>query len=282
MITYSVHVSRSHRRELMAKSSKVKLIIRDRKLIKKNMLAYRKVLTKFLSEQAAGIAKQVTDKVNKSTASDVQKILDDLDFKDWAVLVTDSQSALDAITKSGVAEALIQIGVSDEGITDLANEKAIEYSKARSAELVGMKYVDDELVVNPNAKYAITDGTRELLRSTITDAMEEGWSNDKLSDEIQGSYAFDAYRADVIARTETSFADVAGNMISYRESGVVESKQWIIGDGCCEDCDTLDGVVVGLDEDFPNDGGDGPPLHPQCRCDVIPILTSETNENEED
>jgi hypothetical protein len=39
----------------------------------------------------------------------------------------------------------------------------------------------------------------------------------------------------------------------------------------------LDGEVVGLDEDFPEGGGDGPPLHPNCECFVAPVVGEEAD-----
>jgi len=53
----------------------------------------------------------------------------------------------------------------------------------------------------------------------------------------------------------------------------VERKQWIVGDDCCPECCDLDGVEVDIDESFPGEGGDGPPLHPACRCDISPVVT---------
>jgi SPP1 gp7 family putative phage head morphogenesis protein len=79
----------------------------------------------------------------------------------------------------------------------------------------------------------------------------------------------------MIARTETAKADVEGNIEAYKQSGVVSGKQWITGAGCCDLCDELDGTIVEIDEDFPNEGGSGPPLHPNCRCDVLPVLTED-------
>jgi hypothetical protein len=60
----------------------------------------------------------------------------------------------------------------------------------------------------------------------------------------------------------------------------VASKQWITGAGCCDECDELNGDTVALDEDFSTADGavDGPPLHPNCRCDVLPITTDDISD----
>jgi hypothetical protein len=41
---------------------------------------------------------------------------------------------------------------------------------------------------------------------------------------------------------------------------------WIAAGDPCPECEVLDGEEVDLGEDYPGDGGDGPPLHPNCRC----------------
>ena len=142
-----------------------------------------------------------------------------------------------------------------------------------------MKYVDGELVDNPNGEWQITDGTREMLRSDVTTAMQEGWSNDRLSDELQDNYAFSEERADMIARTETARADAQGNLAGYKASGQVESKEWLTAPDCCDECQEIDGEIVGLDETF-STGDDGPPLHPNCRCSVLPVLIEESEGDE--
>lgn len=189
----------------------------------------------------------------------------------------DLRPLLEKVALDGGAQALDQIGLGDEeAMLELANAAGVDYARDRAAELVGKRVEDDGTVVdNPRAEYAIDDATRELIRADVSTALTEGWSNDQLADAIAGNYAFSDDRAETIARTETAFADVAGNLAGYRASGQVESKQWIVGDACCDDCADLDGVVVDLDDDFPGDGGDGPPLHPNCRCDIVPILSEE-------
>lgn len=193
----------------------------------------------------------------------------------------DAQELLEEITQQGGAAALSQIGfAADESITDQLNEYALDYAQERSAEMVGKRWVDGELVDNPNAEWVISETTRDLLRADIAAAIEEGESNDDLAGRLEDNYAFSDARAETIARTETAYADVAGNLNAYRESGQVESKRWLISADACDECLLLEDEVVGLDEDFPNDGGDGPPLHPNCRCDVLPVLSDDESSTE--
>ena len=231
-------------------------------------------LEAFLLTQAGDIAEQISAAFELDER-DVEKIIDGLDFSDWIDLAKKVQPQLESAAKDGGESALIQIGQSDaEDAFHVVNEAAVQYAQDRAAEMVGMKYVDDELVPNPDAQWQITEGTRDMIRDTVTQASEEGWSNDQVADALQDNYAFSDSRAEMIARTETARADIQGSLAGYKASGLVSQKQWLTAPGCCDDCQELDGTVVGIDDEFPNDGGDGPPLHPRCRCAVLPVLDS--------
>jgi SPP1 gp7 family putative phage head morphogenesis protein len=174
----------------------------------------------------------------------------------------DVRALLEKVALDGGAEALDQLGIADDqAILNLVNARGLEYAKERAGELVTQ----------------VDDSTREFLRADVATSLEEGWSNDQLASAIADNYAFSDTRAETVARTETAFADVAGNLNAWRASGQVTEKQWIVSADACDDCIDLDGVTVALDEDFPGDGGDGPPLHPNCRCDVVPVLSEETS-----
>lgn len=78
-------------------------------------------------------------------------------------------------------------------------------------------------------------------------------------------------RARNIARTELSSAYNAGEHYGIKQAqhegllGKVMKRSLSAGDGrVCEDCQNLDGIEVGIDEEFPN-GYLFPPYHPSCR-----------------
>jgi hypothetical protein len=204
-----------------------------------------------------------------------KELLAKLDLDGWAVILDETQEVIEAIMRSGVYEALFQIGLSEDNITKLMAEKAVEYAKKRGAELVGKRLLDDGTIIeNPKSKWAISENTRKLLQGDVERAITEGMSTDQLKDVVMDNYAFSEERAEMIARTETAFADARGNMIAYQESGVVKGKKWILASNHPEDdeCDTnaAQGVIP-LDEPFES-GDMEPPLHPNCLCDVVPVL----------
>jgi SPP1 gp7 family putative phage head morphogenesis protein len=226
-----------------------------------------------------------TDKVSEEDEKRVQRILDDIDFEGYEAFVDIVRAELNVIHEDAAGEAASQLAdalgmpISVDALAQ-ANAEGITYAQDRAAEMVGMKWVDGELIPNPNAEWQITEATREMLRGDVTEALEQGLSNDELADKLADNYAFSDERAEMVARTETARADVEGSLATYRASGVVEGKQWITGADCCDECQDMDGEVVPLDGQFEG-GASDPPLHPSCRCDVLPVVSDETTEEDQ-
>jgi len=247
------------------KRKMVKAINRNRTLVKKarkTMLASLLPLFDKAKKDVKKLAVKVL-KADEDIEKQVQDILDQLDLEGWGVFVDVSDEVLSGVTKDGLYQALLQIGLNGENLTDKMSEGALDYAETRAAALVT----------------EIEESTRDMLRSDIAHAIDEGWSADKLADTLSDNYAFSDSRAETIARTEITNADIQGNMIAYKESGVVEGKEWILGsehedDDECDD--NADAGVIPLDEDFPS--GDSEPLaHPRCVCDLMPVLYEEEN-----
>lgn len=190
------------------------------------------------------------------------------------------QRLLLSVSEDGIRVAFAQLGVTPtREITEQVNATALAWAKERAAELVGMRIeADGSLVVNPNAEWAISATTREALRGDILRAIEEGTTTDDLAAQLEATYGFSEARSETIARTELAAADIEGNLIAYRDSGVVGGKMVVLGSehDDTSDCDCNDAAAMGvvdLDDDF---GGLGdPPYHPNCVCDVLPVLADD-------
>lgn len=184
------------------------------------------------------------------------------------------------VARASRVDRVAKGGETPRELLDLANEQAIEWAEDRAAELVGMHRNDDGSYSRSKVPgIAITSSTREMLKGLTEKALEEGWSNDDFADEIEEAAAFSPERSLTIARTETAFADLNGNRIGWRESGLVVAREWTIGTEdpeMCDSCRAMDGKRVGVEESFDPD----PPLHPNCRCDEIPILSDESDDDE--
>lgn len=163
-----------------------------------------------------------------------------------------------------------------------AEESAIDYSRRRSAELIGKRILKDGSIVdNPNAEYCITDTTRNEIKGLIDDAMKEGWSNQELANKIQSSYSFSSDRSMMIARTETNMADNNITVKSYEKAGI-KKKKWLTAhddkvDPCCT-ANEKQGAIA-LNAMF-SSGSVAPPAHPRCRCTILAVFEDDDEKND--
>jgi Phage portal protein/Phage Mu protein F like protein len=250
-------------------SGTLKPIDRDRASVTASVKAIKGIMGAAFAKQkkaALAIADGLIGKVAKASSNDPFAGLSS--DKELAKLQADLEKQIKAMAEDGTSEGFDQVAHlisagEDELLAMLkqANEKAIAWAKEHSAELVTQ----------------INETTREGLAALVTRAEEDGLSNDELAGLISDYSGFDDARAELIARTETAFADMQGNLAGWSASGVVEGKRWIVGAGCCEDCQDMEGQAVALDESFDYTGEevDGPPAHPNCRCDCAPEVMSQ-------
>jgi len=135
---------------------------------------------------------------------------------------------------------------------DSSNPRAAKWAKRHAAEL---------------AK-DISETTRQAIADAIAEQQEEGGDVDILA------AVGDETRADLIARTESMRAANFGQREAWAQAvdaGLLtgdEQRTWIAtGDeALCPICEALDGATAGLDGEYPDPGGEGPPAHPRCRC----------------
>lgn len=174
----------------------------------------------------------------------------------WSDLKDDVRPQLETVAKDGAAQAAMQVEADLQAALQQANAEAVKWADERAATLVK----------------DISETTRDRVRETVRAGLAAGKTNDEIAAELEESPWFGGSRALTIARTETAFADVAGNLMGWKASGVVAGKEWKTSEDPCPDCADLDGEVVDLEEEFPD--GD-PPLHPRCECVLLPVLAEE-------
>lgn len=200
---------------------------------------------------------------------DINAILNELDFAGWASLIGEVDPKLRNAANEAGGLTLISLGLDseeDKSIFEIANQSAVSFAQDRGAELVGMRIVDGAVVPNPNPQWAITDGTRSLLRAHVQRALEQGTSPGELQQEIIDGFAFSPARALNIARTETARAFGLGSLAAAKASGVVKTKEWVLSSEHPyeDECDQNEGAgAIPLGDAFPS-GDDSEPAHPGC------------------
>jgi uncharacterized protein with gpF-like domain len=134
----------------------------------------------------------------------------------------------------------------------------------------------------------ITDTTRDNMRKILTKGMQEGWSITQMMTELE-KLGINAYRAELIARTETTRAANQGALLGAVSTGLQTVKEWIsVNDNRTRtlakdqfDHLNMDKVQVPVDDlfkvpgrkgdkdmEFPGDPVGGPGNTCNCRCTV--------------
>ena len=135
------------------------------------------------------------------------------------------------------------------------------------------------LISNNVTKFtkSMLETDRSHISDIITNGIEQGQSvvdirNALTSDE---TLSFTKMQSTRITRTEVSRTSIQSSIDAWQQSGVVEGVQWITA-GADDECADYEGQIESLDGNFYSDTtefADGdPPLHPNCRCSLIPIV----------
>jgi HK97 family phage portal protein len=170
--------------------------------------------------------------------------------------------------------------------------------------------VTNPAVINSLDNYTIrlagtvNSSTIDMITRDIQNGLASGQSMQEMAAQLQNGVPANrniqpGYRSVMIARTESARAYVAGEEEGWKESGIVAGKRWMLAAGACEFCIAtaakfnVGNAPVKLGEPFyklgstievPKAGGgvrrmqidyapvEGAPLHPNCRCDVEPVL----------
>lgn len=196
----------------------------------------------------------------------------------WEAFVDLAEPELEAAAVEGARFGLEELGVLPaagvvptteiQALISEVNATARDWARKRAAEMVGMKYVDGELVENPNAKWRIDQATRNMLQRDITEAFAAETPISDLAATIRSSGAFSESRADLIATTEVSNAQMRGNAESWLKNGNVEEFDWQLSADhvCCDICDIfamnsphpIGKLLELLDQ-----------KHPRCQCNTV-------------
>ena len=136
----------------------------------------------------------------------------------------------------------------------------------------------------------VNDTTRRHLQQEIAAGDAAGETIEQIPARVAAVYqrARD-YRTERIARTEVVGAHNYGALEGYRQSGVVQYKEWLAGPGARATHAEADGQVVGLEEMFrvgdcltDTPGNSGCPEEDiNCQCAIAPVVRSAEREEGE-
>lgn len=163
------------------------------------------------------------------------------------------------------------------GLAKLRGFRANSFRAAAKDDIIAMKFD----AVNPQVlawvkKHTgelaknLTQTTKDDIAAALSRAFTEGGIGELMDDVISSVGSVD--RGRLIARNEAMQGANKGQRMSWDQAvntGLLAKdtgRVWIATSGACKACEDLDGAETTLDGEYPDEGGDGPPLHVDCRC----------------
>jgi SPP1 gp7 family putative phage head morphogenesis protein len=170
------------------------------------------------------------------------------------------------------------------GVADLFNWDVINLDAVRYLQTVHKDIV-----------HQINETTQEVVNPLISDWLKSGEPLPKLIKSIEEA-GFPKYRANMIGVTEVTRAVSAGKLDAWGSTGYITTKRWTTArdERVCPICGALHGKIVSIDANFSLTAADAkseedlllryleraggeltymmPPAHPNCRCDIRPVV----------
>jgi len=256
-VAWAFTVIAKARRPLLAARRRLRLERKIRRVARAHFRSHKRAVSDLAVEDLRA------RKIRKIEGDDIDRAME------WDVFAESMEEPLKDSYLEGEVAARNVGGIEVQfGLTD---EASTAYARERSAELIGMRVQSDgSVILNPNAKFAISKSVRKRIRETIARALEEGWSERRLRDALESPAVWNS-RAVTIARTEVAFALNAGTSDSYKEAGV-KMVDVLDGPGCLKDGHD-DGAAGVNGERWTLSKSRRFPLgHPNCVRDFAPII----------
>jgi len=255
--------------------------------------------------------KQLVDRSDANEKKYIELLKQYFDREEQEVVerlhAADRKAAGQKISSSDIENILISVVAENKIAADLLLPLVREILEQSGKDVVDFVGGDVEFDANTEAvrQFMRVDAlkglrvmnktTKSLLRKALAQAVEEGLGPIVTARKIRDVFTeARQMRALRVARTETLKAANRGALEAYRQSGVVVGKEWFtsLDEGVCQWCGPLHGKVQALDNNFFNEGESylgnkggilrfnledipTPPLHPNCRCTLIPITINQ-------
>lgn len=226
-------------------------------------------------------------KANGPTSAELDRIFQQsgYSYDEWvSVMTAELERGLRTFIEQGAQVGRMALASDVVGVSfDLANPKVAEF-------LDRYRLQFREAAASTVA--SVEADTRRALQEGLIAGDSIGGLEKRLNEAYDG---FTPYRAELIARTESARAYSAGHEAAWVESPNVVGKRWNLAPRACAACEAVaaqfnqakigqpfvrKGTTLQLPggDTFAVDFGDvdGPPLHPNDRCTISPILSGDT------
>ena len=196
--------------------------------------------------------------------------------------------------KAPIKAVLVKVYADGFALGQVSADEAV--ARAKEARKAGEVYVDWQhwkpgnraaaLILRPTGAFKklldqagiVSDNLAKVgydrIGTALADSIAAGFSPQRAARVITEKIG-DPARALTIAITEQNRAISAATVERYANAGL-EQMEWSASDPC-DECEPNDGQIVNLGDSF-NSGDTEPPVHPNCRCALLPVISDTTND----
>ena len=228
------------------------------------------------------VKKMYADMINKkidAKSSKLKDATDDFAIRQKARLVANMAKKLKSLKKKFSIDSVFDIkketALSIEFITPFIEEFLKEAGMESLATIAPQEIFTADtkrikkFIDKRSAFFAKTmnNTTLQKLTPTLAEGIAAGDGIGDMIQRVENVYSeFPKYRSELIARTEATTANNEGILESFKQSEVVNGKEWITAgdDRVRDEHAAMDGEIVGVNEKFSD--GEMYPSEPNCRC----------------
>ncbi|WBL16369.1 minor capsid protein [Sutcliffiella sp. NC1] len=200
----------------------------------------------------------IIDNFNESVNTELNKISAIELLTTTAILQTTYQKSY--YKSAFVLEQAIGVNVNFNHVNDFILNEFINQNWSG-------RHFSERIWLNQNA-------LRESLSNNLERGIREGHKLDKIAKVFDEEFNSKAYQSQRLVRTETARIISEARDQVYEENGI-EQVQWLatLETGTCSDCADLDGQIFDRNDPM----RPKVPLHPNCKCDTVPVIEGGTN-----
>lgn len=230
--------------------------------------------TRILREEFARALKKLPDSARKRILELIEGGIDEETISQIKAIITAEMGEARAkpIIEKFTSQAFIR--GSNKALKDL-KKVGFEIVVPEGITVLDMETYEALVNMSLDLVKGLTEETKKKMAFEIRQSLLKGEGTREIAARIRSVANMAKSRADMIARTETIRAFNTAAEKRYKLAGV-KKYQFIAAkeERTCMRCLSHDGKIYRFDDA----GAPKPPLHPRCRCTIVPVITGKEPE----
>lgn len=140
----------------------------------------------------------------------------------------------------------------------------VYFSQKTIESIVNGSYKSESVTFSENI-WGYTDELKGTLDGLLSRVIIQGEHPTAVAKQLDKVFGSTKYQSERLMRTESCRVYSTMAEESIKQSGY-DKIEWLAEPDACDECAALDGQVFDVND------GDRPPVHPNCRCAILPYL----------